>query len=425
MLSEKTTLFHRTALTVFTLTLVATIFSCTLSEEDLSHYHYPERIPSDPFNEITITKKQIGDSLWSGSMGKAISLSGMITCANCHTDDTNGGSPDPGFPGGIGEGASLVDHSLTSALSGTTVTRQRYRLWDDYHGKVDSMTWVNSRSFSNLAFQKIGGVSGRFGQGLTAEEAIAHFGIDTTVVPFSFVRDTLVMCEVGVMQAWVALNGHNQFSSTRLHQHPTLMSEINDKLGTAITKQTPAYQVSWILACCLDVSQRVRGYRNDTRWQRIVRGEEEIRTDEYRGFKTMRSDCAGCHSGPDWSGGLGLSSFPDMGQSLVDPAVDTAPDNYLDIAGTSTEDIMAAMRELFPSLQVMTADTMIRKIPSPVVAGNALYGPAGSYTDLEEYLMDHIAGLNDNYNIPFPVLLRSDTLDPQMISDITAYLKCI
>lgn len=373
--------------------LLLLVSSCDTTVEDQAFYIFPTETPEDPMSTITDGKVHLGRGFFEGDIGKAISLTGMVNCSNCHTDDTAGGSPDLNFPGGIGEGASLVE----------TEQGLRYVLWDDYHGITDSMTWPNSRSYSHLAFQEDGGLSRRFGNYLTYDEYIAHFQPDTTELPPRFIRDTLINCHDGIGQAMAALFGHNQISIRRIEQRPDIIDTINLYLETSHTIQTPLYQIAWSIACSLDAFQRTKGYRNNTRSQQLLRGDTQWSSEEWIGFMTMKTYCTSavinghdysCHHKPDWSGDMAPSVFPNL------PGV---PDAINDV---STKDIIDITQ-------------VYRKVPGLYYTDTKLWGPHGTYEDDYLFLLDHIGGM----------LMKGDTkmedLDTDEIRAVQAYIECL
>ena len=373
--------------------IILAISSCEMSITD-SDYVFPVEVPEDPFNPITEGKVELGRRLWEDTLGMEISLSGKINCVVCHTDDTFGGSPDPNFPGGFAEGATLTQ----------TSEGMRYVQWDGYHGKADSMTWVNSRSYANLAFQKAGGLSMRFGNYLNYDEYLSHFKPDLEEVPESFIRDTLIKCEDGAHQAINAFFGHNQISMIRIKQRPGIIDTVNALLGTAYTIETPLYQIAWAMACSLDAFQRVKGYRNNTRAQKILRGEEMATIAEYSGFQLTKTYCTSaeingidysCHHKIDWSGSTPAPS--------VFPNLPNVPDAANDVTGRG----------------ILDSTLVYRKVPTIFYLDGKLYGPHGQYTDVDTFHLDHIAGY-----LSMGVSKMSN-LGPQEISDIIAWHKCL
>lgn len=376
------------------------ISSCDITAtEDMKADIFPTEVPADPYNPITDGKHHLGQLLFSEDMGKAVSLSGKINCASCHTEATGGGSPDMRFPGGVGEGATLV----------TTPEGMRYKLWEDYHGIKDSMVWVNSVSYANLAFQKKGGLSTRFGQGLSYDEFIAHFKPKHITIeqfhkqiPESFVRDTLLQCEVGAMQAFMAYMGHNQFSVKRIEQRLDILDSINLYMATDFTPMdllTRPYQISWAMACAVDVHQRNKGYRNNTRSQQLLRGDEDWTMDEYNGYKLMKSYCTSaeingidysCHHKIDWSGEIAPSGYKNL------PGVPDAVNDLTD--------------------RIPDTSLVYRKVRTIYYEEDRLWDPHGRTRTIDDFLYEHT---RQYYNLG---ITRMKELGPAERKAIIAYI---
>lgn len=356
---------------ILLLIFVATNFvSCNWDITDSDSYHlFPTElsdIPADPNNPITIDKFILGDTLFHT---KALSLTGKIGCVNCHLGD-HGGSLDINFPGGIGEGATPIDGE--------------YVLWDDYHGKTDSMTWVQSRSLANSAFRIRSGLSGRFGgtmDPVLRQDIINHF--DLHEIPTEWL-DKIFSCHATIFQAFVAYYGHNQFHTDRLFDRPDLVLLIEQTYDVKIDKSMPEHELVWYLACAVDVFQRVKGLRNQSKFQQALRGEADLSSDEMLGYKIMTSStCAkaeingqdySCHGGKDFGGDIAPSVFPNL---------DGVPDAVNDITGR------------------LIADSTLTFRTVPTIFGDKpMYGPHGTYTSLKDFLIDHTMDMDSLWHIP-------------------------
>jgi len=341
--------------------------SCTIEQQDLSEYRFPtelSEIPTDPNNPITQIKVDVGDTLFNSA---ALSLTGMVSCSSCHFGE-HGESPDPKFPGGIGEGADLK----------LTDEGMRYVMWEGYEANVDSMTWVKSRSFVNSCFQEISGLSGRFGgtdNPQLRKDKIAHFGIKLSEPMIN----KLMGCHATLFQAVVALDGHNQFSVKRIIKNEYFKNQLYLATGLKITGDTPEEEIVFAIACCLDAFQRVEGIRNQSRFQQAARGEISLTTAETAGFILFKSNCAtakvngieyGCHTAKDLSGGIVPSFFEDR---------EGVPDCANNITGD-------------PSWIKDT--TQIYRKASTIAPGSVAYGPHAEYRKRENYVDFKLQKLN-------------------------------
>jgi len=253
--------------------------------------------------------------------------------------------------GGCGEGFRLLEKGKNKGQLVAVI---------GYEGKDDCMPWVKSKAAENCAYEKVMGLSGRFG-GTTdpqlRKDKIAHFGLNLS----KELEDKLFTCEATLFQAFVALAGHRQFLLSRLLDNPELTKQLEDIFDTTINKRSDPNEVSFMIACTLDAFQR-SFLRNDTKFQDYLRGEGSLTTMEYTGWQIFKDKCMGCHSSKVFSGGIEVSRFPDM---------EGVPDCANDITGVG-----------------IFLDRIYRKVSAPNPDLD-FYGPHGEFTELDSYLEFH------------------------------------
>ena len=324
--------------------LLYVVLVCSCMERDLSYYKLS--VISDSMNPITEQKVFTGGSLfgWAG-----LSATGLTACTNCHDESNNYEAPPRSdgtkMIGGCGEGFRLTqDNRLTKVIG--------------YEGKDDCMHWVKSIAAENSAYNKIAGLSGRFGgtdDPQLRQDKIAHFGLEN-VNPE--VLDKLFKCEATLFQAFVALFGHRQLLKSRLFDNPELIVQLEDIFYIKITKDIDEHELAFMVACCLDAYQRTKIRK--FKFQDHIDGIDTLSALEQLGYDIVQTKCVGCHESPSFSGGIAESSFPN---------VEGVPDCANDITGVGILDSTKIYRRVTgfnPDLD--------------------LYGPHGEFDNLEGYL---------------------------------------
>lgn len=343
---------------IILLSILLILSSCDIVNtgiDNTTYYVYPDAyyelptdlydIPSDPMNKITQAKVDAGEVFFKE---KGLSLSGTVSCESCHNPNDRFQTWDKKFIGGCGEGCYLNEGG-------------KYELAKGYAAKVDSMTWVNSRGATNIAYQSIAGLSGRFG-GTTdttwRKARINHF--DLSNKPSKFL-DSLFQCEPSLFQANIAMGGHRQFATQRLFDKPELVELLNTTFDTKITKETDPDEIIFMISCCLDAFQRAQ-ITNNNRFQRWLKGEVEFTEHELAGYALVKSNCTTCHDSKVFSGDIAPSHLPNL------PGV---PDAVNDIRNVPDSNY-------------------VYRVVRPMLGGMNHYGSHSEYDNSQDYLNHHV-----------------------------------
>lgn len=336
---------------LFILILIA---SCDLPVTD-SYYLLPTdilEIPSDGMNKITYPKVAYGDTLFHSPQ---LSMSTTVSCADCHDSENRFQTHDISIIGGCGEGCLIKDGE--------------YKLIEGYFGKIDSMNWVVSHGATNIAYATRAGLSSRFfAKGNPDTTAIInHFGLDRTNQEF---LDKLLSCKPSLFQCMVALGGHRQFSAVRLMtDNPQMVESLERIFNVDITPLTPANEIKFYIACCIDAYQRSK-LTTDGRFQQYLRGEIQLDSTELKGFELSKEFCVDCHNNKVFGGQIAPSSFPNL--SGVPDAVN---------------DIMSV------------PDTnYVWRVVRPFMGQMILLAPHGEHDNMEDYLFEHVPFEMDHTN---------------------------